>query len=188
MLSSNQNAEEAKNNIEKAKQYLSKINDRIGNAILHKNHATICMKLNDIAGAEEHIKSAESLAQMIASPYINAEILTAKIELALLRSDKDTAKELLSKLEDMCKKYGIKSFIKFIEGKKMLLTPPQPVEEKTSMPVTETVQPAVSPVAQQSVEQGAEGPTKMTAGVREAEKTEDLKRKKRKKKKGGDMQ
>jgi len=195
MLSSNQNAEEAKNNIEKAKQYLSKINDRIGNAILHKNHATICMKLNDLAGAEEHIKSAESLAQMIASPYINAEILTAKIELALLRSDKDTAKELLSKLEDMCKKYGIKSFIKFIEGKKMLLTPPQPVEEKKlpaeekpSMPVTETVQPAVSTVAQQSVGEGAEGTTKIAAGVPNAEKTEDLKRKKRKKKKGGDMQ
>ncbi|MEM3493600.1 MAG: hypothetical protein QXD15_04515, partial [Thermoplasmata archaeon] len=152
-------------NIEKAEQYLSKISDRIGNAILHRTYAILYLHLNDIPGCEKHIKIAEEIGNKIASPYITGEILTAKIELASKKGEKENALNNLKTLEELCMKYKIKSFDKFIERKKMELEPPRAVVQE---------QPQAEPI-----EKVEESPVPSEVGTG---------KKKRKKKKGGDLQ
>ncbi|MCX8173594.1 MAG: tetratricopeptide repeat protein [Thermoplasmata archaeon] len=173
--------EEANQHIEKANQHLSKISDRIGNALLHKIYANLCLQMNDIAGAENHIKVAEEIGQKIASPYISGELLTARIELAIKKGERENAVNLLKTLEELSMKHRMKSFGKFIEAKKKELQP----------------QPPPSPQAPPVVPGGVEGreakPAAPQEGAGRAEGREvppdsQLTRKKRKKKKGGDMQ
>ncbi|MEM3567603.1 MAG: tetratricopeptide repeat protein, partial [Thermoplasmata archaeon] len=165
LLRAGEKSEVVTQNIEKAEQYLSKISDRIGNAILHRTYAILYLHLNDIPGCEKHIKIAEEIGNKIASPYITGEILTAKIELASKKGEKENALNNLKTLEELCMKYKIKSFDKFIERKKMELEPPRAVVQE---------QPQAEPI-----EKVEESPVPSEVGTG---------KKKRKKKKGGDLQ
>lgn len=184
LLRSRGNQEEANQYIEKAGQHLSNISDRIGNALLHKIRANLCLQMNDINGTENHIKIAEEIGQKIASPYITGEILTAKIELAIKKGEKDAAITYLKMLEESCMKYKMKSFSRFIEAKKKDLAP-QPAPSPSSVPELQKVPIGHDVVSSPSPEVP---PEIVETRGEDVATSSSLAKKKRKKKKGGDMQ
>ncbi len=206
ILRSGGNKEEAKKHIEKATHYLSKISDRIGNAMRHKIYADICLQMNELAESEAHIKEAENINLYLRCPYINGEILTAKIEIAISKGEKENAHNYLKQLEEICVKYRMKAFTKFIEMKMKELghpAPPSPIQQPpeavpeqppaTGVPVAvpdKTQEGKVVPQLEaESVPQ--QPPSEISQSSPESQPVaaqERKEKKKRKKKKGGDMQ
>ncbi|MEM3396311.1 MAG: tetratricopeptide repeat protein [Thermoplasmata archaeon] len=192
LLRSGGSKEEASQHIEKANQHLSKISDRIGNALLHKIYADLCIKMNDVVGSENHIKIAEELGHKVASPYITCEILTAKIELSIKKGEKENAINYLKTLEELCMKHKMKSFGKFIDARKKELLPPPVVAPAQTPPApappAETQKAQTTEESRQTTPQEHPQPTGEKGAGQITVSPETQVKKKRKKKKGGDMQ